>query len=128
MSAIMQNMTTHSALDILRRNEKASPELVALAQTAVSHTRLRASMSSQAMGRAHITPPAGLNAADQAKYMINRLLEETMKKYDLEILKCRDFYSKQCGMIEASRGTIAGSNFKVAACRTHILAAESQIG
>merc|ERR1719440_828919 len=50
-----------------------------------------------------------------------------MKKYDVEILKCRDYYTKQCGMIEESRGTIAASNFKVAACRTHVLAAESQI-
>jgi len=117
MNAIMETMTPHAALDILKRNRKASPELVALAQTAVSHTHLRAS----------VTPPKGLNAVDGAKWMVNSLLEETMKKYDVEILKCRDFYTKQCGMLDESRGTIAASNFQVAACRTHILAAESQI-
>jgi len=127
MSAIMKNMTSHSALEILRQNEKASPELVALAQTAVSHTRLRASISSQA-SRGPIVAPKGMGAADGAKYMLNSLLEETMKKYDLEILKCRDYYSKQCGMIESARGTIAESGSKVATCRTHILGAEAQIG
>merc|ERR1719183_881388 len=122
MNAIMQSMTSHSALEILRRNKKASPELLAFAQTAVSHSHLRAS------SRAPITPPKGYAAVDGAKYMLNKLLEETMSKYDMEILKCRDYYTTQCGQIEASRGSIAASNFKVAECRTKILAAESQIG
>jgi len=117
MTSIMENMTSHSALEILRRNKQASPELLALAQTAVSHTHLRAP----------IVAPKGKSAADGAKFMLNRLLEENMKKYDIEILKCRDYYSKQCGMIEESRGSISASNFKVASCRTHILSAESAI-
>lgn len=120
MSAIMQNMTSQSALEILRLNKKASPELVSLAQMAVSRTRLRA--------HAPIAPPKGYSAVDGAKYMLNRLLEETMKKYDLEILKCRDYYSTQCGLVEQARGTIADSNSKVAQCRTSILGAEGQIG
>ena len=43
---------------------------------------------------------------------LNKLLFESFKKYDLEILKCRDYYAKQCGMIETTRGEIAASNFK----------------
>jgi hypothetical protein len=124
MRAIMKGMTSHSALEILRHNEKASPELLALAQTAVSHTRLRSSM----FAHQPKTPPKGYSAVDGAKLMLNSLLEETMKKYDVEILKCRDFYTSQCGMIEESRGSIAASNFKVAACRSKILGAESNIG
>jgi hypothetical protein len=121
MAVIMQNMTSHSALEVLRQNSQAGPELVALAQTAVSHTRLRASRQSPPK------PPKGLPAVESAKYMLNHLLEESMMKYDLEILKCRDFYTNQCGLLETARGTIAGAGEKAAQCRTHVLAAQAQI-
>lgn len=125
MDSIMQNMSSHDALEILRQNSKASPQLIALAQTAVAHHRLRASAGSGL--NTGISPPRNMGPSDQAKWMVNSLLEEAMKKYDLEALKCRDMYTKQCGLIEEARGGIAASGFKVAACRTHILAAESQI-
>jgi len=121
MTNLMQRMTTSSALDILRLNKKATPELLAFAQTAVTHSRLRASQ------HAPIKPPTGYDAADGAKFMLNSMLEESMGKYDVEILKCRNFYTAQCGQVEAARGKISYSNTKVAQCRTHILAAEAQI-
>jgi len=125
MNAIMQSMTSHSALDMLRHNKDASPELVSLAQTVVSHTRLRAkaSVSSKVVSQS-LRSSKGF---DMAASSLNKLLFESFKKYDLEILKCRDYYGKQCSMIESTRGEIAASNFKVAQCRSHILAAESSI-
>jgi hypothetical protein len=125
MSAIMLNMTPHSALEVLRSNKKVSPEFLAFAQTASTRTRLRASTHKKS--KDPITIPSGYNSVDGAKYLLNALLEESEKKYDMEILKCRDYYSKQCGEIEASRGTIAASNQKGAACRTKILFAQSAI-
>jgi hypothetical protein len=55
------------------------------------------------------------------------MLQESTKKYDMEIMKCRDYYAKQCGVIEAARTTIADANTKGAGCREKMLSAQTQI-
>merc|ERR1719324_1279278 len=50
-----------------------------------------------------------------------------MSKYDAEIAKCTEYYSKQCAAMEACRGQIAASNYIAANSRALILDAQANI-
>merc|ERR1719409_390200 len=50
-----------------------------------------------------------------------------MSKYDAEIAKCTDYYSRQCAAMEACRGQIAASNYIAANSRSLILDAQATI-
>jgi hypothetical protein len=55
------------------------------------------------------------------------MIYESLSKYDAEIAKCTDFYSKQCAMMEVCRGQIAASNYIAANSRALILDAQANI-
>ena len=59
--------------------------------------------------------------------MLNDMIDESMSKYDAEIAKCTDFYSKQCALMEIARGAIAAANFVAANSRMLILDAQYNI-
>ena len=50
-----------------------------------------------------------------------------MKKYDAEIVRCTDYYSKQCAAMEVCRGQISASNYVAANSRALILDAQATI-
>merc|ERR1719456_1335256 len=119
-------MTTEQALAVLKTNSQSSPSLVELADAALHSSRgsLRASRRGQALQAA---PPEGYSGVDKARNMLNEMIGESMEKYDLEIAKCTDYYSKQCGLMESCRGEISAANYKAANSRQHILAAQTQV-
>merc|ERR1719506_1996072 len=55
------------------------------------------------------------------------MIYESLSKYDAEIAKYTDFYSKQCALMEIARGAIAAANFVAANSRTLILDAQGNI-
>merc|ERR1719217_931759 len=55
------------------------------------------------------------------------MIYESLSKYDAEIAKCTDFYSKQCALMEIARGAIAAANFVAANSRALILDAQGNI-
>merc|ERR1719478_2030390 len=124
MDAIMQKMTAEEALAVLKANAHSSEFLVDLADTALhsSQGSLRASKNSKAL-----QPAKGYSGVDKARKMLNDMIAESAEKYDLEIAKCSNYYSKQCGLMEGCRGEISAANYKAANSRQHILAAQTQV-
>jgi len=55
------------------------------------------------------------------------MIHESMTKYDAEISKCTDYYSKQCALMEVARGEISAANFVAANSRALILDAQAVI-
>merc|ERR1719409_2412811 len=71
--------------------------------------------------------PKGYSGLDGARKLLNDMIYESMSKYDAEIAKCTEYYSKQCAAMEACRGQIAASNFIAANSRALILDAQATI-
>jgi len=123
MDTLTKNMTGAKALEIFKGNNKTTPALMELAEEAFarsSNKRLRKGNK----GGAIQAPGSG---ADKARIILNEMIGESMEKYDLEIAKCTNYYSKQCGMMNACRGEISAANYKAAHSRELILAAQTQI-
>ena len=55
------------------------------------------------------------------------MIYESMSKYDAEIAKCTDYYTRQCAAMEACRGQIAASNYVAANSRALILDSQATI-
>merc|ERR1719409_1590306 len=71
--------------------------------------------------------PKGYSGLDGARKLLNDMIYESMSKYDAEIAKCTEYYSKQCAAMEACRGQISASNFIAANSRALILDAQATI-
>merc|ERR1740138_1491797 len=71
--------------------------------------------------------PKGYSGIDGARKLLNDMIYESMSKYDAEIAKCTEYYSKQCGAMEACRGQIAASNYIAANSRALILDSQATI-
>merc|ERR1719356_683934 len=80
-------------------------------------------------GHAHLRKkqPAGYSGLTGARKMLNDMIYESMMKYDAEIAKCTDYYSKQCALMETARGEIAAANYIAANSRMLILDAQANI-
>merc|ERR1719253_750770 len=71
--------------------------------------------------------PKGYSGIDGARKLLNDMIYESMSKYDAEIAKCTDYYSRQCAAMEACRGQIAASNYIAANSRMLILDSQATI-
>jgi len=122
MDALMKNMTGAQALEILKNTSKNNALLMELAEQAVGvgSRRLRKGQKGGA-----IQPRQ--SGADKARIMLNEMIGESATKYDVEIAKCTDYYSKTCGLMTGCRGEISAANYKAAHSRELILAAQTQI-
>merc|ERR1719487_725413 len=69
----------------------------------------------------------GFGGLDGARKLLNDMIHESASKYDAEIAKCVDYYSKQCALMEVARGQIAAANFIAATSRALILDAQGNI-
>merc|ERR1719439_51050 len=78
-------------------------------------------------GQSRLRQPKGYSGIDGARALLNDMIYESLSKYDAEIAKCTDFYSKQCALMEIARGAIAAANFVAANSRALILDAQSTI-
>jgi len=82
-----------------------------------------------ALGKQHSLrkQPKGYSGLDGARRLLNDMIYESMSKYDAEIAKCTEYYSKQCAAMEACRGQIAASNYIAANSRMLILDSQATI-
>merc|ERR1719217_1806657 len=69
----------------------------------------------------------GYSGIDGARKLLNDMIFESLSKYDQEIAKCTEFYSKQCALMEIARGEISAANFIAANSRMLILDAQANI-
>jgi len=115
MADIMRSMSPTKAMEVLKKNNLTTPGLMqAEALVFGKQTRLR-------------KQPSGYSGIDGARQLLNDMIYESMTKYDQEIAKCTEYYSKQCAAMEACRGQIAASNFIAANSRMLILDSQATI-
>merc|ERR1719183_1404827 len=116
MDMILNQMSPTKALDILRKNNLTTPTLIQATTLAFANTtnNLR-------------KQPKGYSGLDGARKLLNDMIFESMSKYDAEIAKCTEYYSKQCAAMEGCRGQIAASNYIAANSRSLILDSQATI-
>jgi len=116
MDSIMTSMSLTNAAHLLERSNLSTPELV--------------QVTDMAMGKATSNlrkQPKGYSGLDGARTLLNDMIYTSMSKYDAEIAKCTDYYSRQCAAMEACRGQIAASNYIAANSRALILDSQATI-
>jgi len=119
MAAISRQITsTEKAMAVLHKANKTTSALLQVAEV----------MTKKHDKHLRHKQPKGYSGIDGARKMLNSMIFESNTKYDGEIAKCTDYYSKQCGLMQASRGEISGANFLAAESRMHILDSQSTIG
>merc|ERR1719326_2118316 len=115
MQAILSGMSLTKTVDVLEKSPASTPALVQAANLALGkQTSLR-------------KQPKGYAGIDGARKLLNDMIFESMSKYDAEIAKCTEYYSKQCAAMEACRGQISASNFIAANSRALILDSQATI-
>merc|ERR1719482_1090537 len=108
-------MTPTKAVEVLQKSGLATPDLMQVANVALGK---QSSLRKQ---------PKGYAGLDGARKLLNDMIYESMSKYDAEIAKCTEYYSKQCAAMEACRGQIAASNYIAANSRALILDSQATI-
>eukprot|EP00427_Karlodinium_veneficum_P052940 CAMPEP_0169371394 /NCGR_PEP_ID=MMETSP1017-20121227/35870_1 /TAXON_ID=342587 /ORGANISM="Karlodinium micrum, Strain CCMP2283" /LENGTH=158 /DNA_ID=CAMNT_0009469881 /DNA_START=121 /DNA_END=594 /DNA_ORIENTATION=+ len=104
MNQIMKSLTTSKAMQVLQNT--SSYELIDLE----SHEGL---VVGKGVAQGHMQhlrrkkQPAGYSGLDGARQLLNDMIYEALLKYDEEIAKCTDYYSKQCALMEVARGEIS---------------------
>merc|ERR1719389_761450 len=115
MQAISSHMSVPNAVEVLEKSSRSTPALIQAANMALGkQTSLR-------------KQPKGYAGIDGARKLLNDMIYESMSKYDAEIAKCTEYYSKQCAAMEACRGQIAASNYVAANSRALILDSQATI-
>merc|ERR1719380_455850 len=108
-------MTVPNAVNVLQKHNLYTPALSQVTGIALK-------------GNNHLRKqPKGYAGIDGARQLLNDMIYEAMKKYDQEIAKCTEYYSKQCAAMEACRGQIAGANYIAANSRALILDSQANI-
>jgi len=115
MASIMSAMSPDKAVQVLQNSHLANPDLMQVAKMALGH---QSNLRKQ---------PKGYSGIDGARKLLNDMIYESMSKYDAEIAKCTDYYSRQCAAMEACRGQIAASNYIAANSRALILDSQAVI-
>ena len=111
----MSSMSLTKAVETLQKSNLSSPELMQVADIAMGK------------GGNLRKQPKGYSGLDGARKLLNDMIYESLSKYDTEIAKCTDYYSKQCAAMESCRGQIAASNYVAANSRMLILDSQSTI-
>jgi len=115
MASISRSLSLEKSVEVLEKNNKLSPTLAQVTNMVMG-------------GNAHLRKqPKGYSGVDGARKLLNDMIFEAMSKYDQEIAKCTDYYSKQCAAMEVCRGQIAASNYIAANSRALILDAQANI-
>merc|ERR1719487_1269975 len=121
LDKITKSLTLPKAIDLLHAGSFAEPSALdevasLLSGGSLTKTSLRTKKQ-----------PTGYSGIDGARKLLNDMIFESLSKYDQEIAKCTDFYSKQCALMEVARGQIAASNYVAANSRMLILDSQAEI-
>jgi len=114
MAAITSTMSVSNAVEVLQKHGLNTPALAQVTDMAVA-------------GASNLRQPKGYSGLDGARKLLNDMIFESMTKYDAEIAKCTEYYSKQCAAMEVCRGQISAANYVAANSRALILDAQSTI-
>merc|ERR1719199_1511860 len=124
MAEISKDLTVPKALDKMQQLKLTNATELEQIASLLSGGQLTKTFLGDS---AHKKKAPGYSGIDGARKMLNEMIFESLSKYDAEIAKCTDFYSKQCALMEIARGAIAAANYVAANSRALILDAQAQI-
>jgi hypothetical protein len=120
INALTKDMTVPKAMAMLEQSHLASKEL-----SEIHNIVLKINDVGDKGHR--LRQPKGYDGLEPAKILLNDMIYESLSKYDNEIAKCTEYYSKQCAGMEVCRGQIAASNYIAANSRALILDSQTTI-
>jgi hypothetical protein len=153
VAAIMHNMTMQSALSMLSKSNQAPSSLLASVQIAlrskgdfdsdgtsstIPTESASASASIESLNQ-HVHFLASHSQSQQRSQkrqkgsifetmeMLNEMIYESTKKYDLEQATCSNFYTKQSAEMETCRAEMSAASAAAAACKAKTLSAQGQV-
>jgi len=118
MEEISKSMTQPKALEVLRKNSLVNTSALDRVTSLLTGSK---NLRKQANGH------DGFGGLDGARLLLNDMIHEVEIKYDAEIAKCTDYYSKQCALMEVARGQISAANYVAATARALILDSQASI-
>merc|ERR1719271_729923 len=116
MADMMKSMTVEKAVEVLEKSRLAKGEL--------AHIK---SIVLQGKSSLRQAPKKGYAGLDGARRLLNNMIYEAFFKYDDTIMRCVDFYSKQCAALYECRGIIQESNYIAANARALVLDSQARI-
>jgi len=119
MTDISQNLTFPKAVEALQQSS-----LSGLASLKQIESFMASTGNLRTQG---VNAHDGFGGLDGARRLLNDMIVESATKYDAEIAKCTDYYSKQCAIMEVARGQISAANYISATARGLILDAQANI-
>jgi hypothetical protein len=119
MTKIMKSLTIPKAMEVLSQRKLADSSTLEQVASLLAGRQFKKSFLK--------AKQPGYSGIDGARNLLNDMIYESLSKYDSEIAKCTDFYSRQCALMEVARGAIAAANFVAANSRTLILDAQGNI-
>jgi len=131
LAALTSNMTLNSALEAFKERTATSPGLLKFLKATLEQRQKKARSSAQTThlraAGAVAGRPSGYSGVDKAKNMLNEMIEEVQKKYDLELQKCCEYDESQSALIEEARQDISLFNAEAAEARKEVLEAQAHI-
>jgi len=125
LAALTSNMTLNSALEAFKERTATSPGLLKFLKATLEQRQKKSRSSAQTMhlraAGAVAGRPSGYSGVDKAKNMLNEMIEEVQKKYDLELQKCCEYDESQSALIEEARQDISLFNAEAAEARMRCL-------
>jgi len=118
MEDISKSMTQPQALEVLRKNSIVNTSAL---------DRVTSLLTGSQNLRKQLNAGDGFGGLDGARRLLNDMIHEVEVKYDAEIAKCTDYYSKQCALMEVARGQISAANYVAATARALILDSQASI-
>jgi hypothetical protein len=119
MAAITASLTLQKAVLALQRGSQSNSSSLQLVTNLLT--------TSKSLRSSHDGDFEKIGGLDGARKMLNKMIHESLTKYDKEIAKCTAYYAKQCALMETARGQIAASNNIAANSRALILDAQANI-
>merc|ERR1719247_3351138 len=120
MTETMKSMTIDKAVAVLEKSELAKGDVAQIKNIALQ-------------GKGNLrqgpvpAPKKGYAGLDGARRLLNNMIYEAFFKYDDTIMRCVDFYSKQCAALYECRGIIQESNYIAANARALVLDSQGRI-
>jgi len=125
MANIAKDMSVPKAMELIKQSQVTNTDTTASELDQVWSLVAAGKIGTTNLKGAKKKP--GYSGLDGARNLLNDMIYESLSKYDAEVAKCTDFYSKQCALMEIARGAIAAANFMAASSRALILDAQGNI-
>jgi len=129
---IMANMTVEKAAQLLLNSSEVQerPKLMVMLETQFGAGRHESKSSLRTVSRHGSKKgiPAGYEALNPARNMLNEMMDDSAAKLDNEVEKCGTYSRETMALLEEVRQDLASFNAQAAEARSRVLKSQATIG